>query len=92
MVFIFSHTFQLIRMKFDTVLKQCKLKLIDLLLLSDTESSDMTILLTTLKTTKSGMLLDCYEPIWFKLDMMIETTEFYTLIAVWATFKATVVW
>ena len=38
------------------------------------------VLLTASQNFNIGMHLDVYEPIWFKLNMMVITIKFYVLI------------
>ena len=74
--FVFWHTFQLIRMKFDVVLKQFMLNILMLLWLRFNELWETAaVLLTGLKDFNVGTHLAVYELFWFKLGMMIDTIE-----------------
>ena len=81
--FIFSHTFQLIKMKFDVVMKQFKQTSWDYILVSFIEIREITaVLLTVSKSFNTGMQSDVYESISFKLCMMIDTIILYILFSV----------
>ena len=42
----------------------------------------MAVVLTVSRNFNVGRYSDIFEPIWFKLDITIDTTELYTLIPV----------
>ena len=71
--FIFSHTFQLIRMKFDVVMKQFMLNILRLCLSSIYKNKVNKLLLTVPKNFNIGMQSYVYESVWFKLDVVIDT-------------------
>ena len=80
--YIFSCTFHLIRMKFYVALKHFNI-IISIPLLSEISYTTGTNRCFS-DCVKNGMHLDVSGPIWFKLGLMIVTTELYTLILVYA--------
>ena len=89
---IFSHTFPLIRIKFDLVLKQFKLNIV-ILFLSEMywiwNKKKSAVLFTGSKNFNVGMHSDVYELIWFKFSMIIDTIVLYILILVRITLTFT---
>ena len=66
--FIFSHTFHLMRMKFDMAMKQFKLSILRLLRARFIE----TAVYRLHKKIYVGMYSNMYEWIWFRVGMMID--------------------
>ena len=81
--YIFSNTFQLIRMRFDMMLKQFKLNIPILFWVGFSETRQISaVLLTASINFNIGMLSDVCGLIWFKHGMMIDTIVVYILILV----------
>ena len=68
------------RLSYSCPLKQFKLNIPRLL--SFMESRKRTYVQAASKNINVGIHLDIYEPSWFKLSMMIDTTELYILMLV----------
>ena len=84
------HNFELTWLKFGIVMKQFKLKHSETVLLpaSKVEHPQSVLLTTSNKNNEINnvsMLSDIYKPVWFKLSMMIDTTEHYILILFYVT-------
>ena len=79
---LFLHTWEMIRMKFDVVLKQCKLNSLNTYLNGKLYLIKGNNLLFYFKV---DMHSDVYELIWFQFGMMIDTTELHILILVYRT-------
>ena len=80
--FIFSHTFHLIRMKFDVVIKQFKLNTLRVrLLLSMIYENNNCCFTDSMKKNPFNirMHLDVYKLIWFKLGIM----RYYCILHLW---------
>ena len=74
--FIVSHTFQLNKMKFSTVLKQFKLNILrHLLTVIYWIKENNCCLIDCIKNLNAGMHSDIYEPIWFILGMVTGMQE-----------------
>ena len=82
--FIFSHTFPLVRMKFDVVMKQFNLTFSDCFWVRFRETRRITaVLLTASKNFQAGMHLNMYESNWFKFGMIDIIVLYIILILVW---------
>ena len=82
--FIFLHTFQLIRIIFDMVLKLFKLNIL-ILFSSEVLQNEGNNYWLHKKKCSIGMHLDIYESICFELDKMIDTIELYIFILIYLT-------
>ena len=80
--FIFLHTFELIKMKFDMVLKQLSRTSWYHFWVKSMESRERTILtavlLTVSKIVNVGLHSDAYESIWFNLDLVMLDRHHWT--------------
>ena len=82
----FSHSFDLIGMNFDVVMKQLKLNILRLLLSRMYwNKGNNCCLLTTFNKKSVGMHSDIYKWIWIKFGMIIDVVALCIVILIWLT-------